>query len=318
MTLRKLTPKSHQKKTGIPTMGGILIITTVFISVLICGKLNNEWVILSFLTLLGFGLLGFLDDFIKNAKKDGKGIGVKIKLFFQMILALSIVLYLYFKKGTPHYIHFPFDNLKESITLIVFPFFSLVNVDLKQLYIPFAVFIIIAFSNAVNFTDGLDGLAIGLTLLVMLSVMGFAYLTGNGVFASYLKIPFIENAGEITVFAGALVGACLGFLWFNAHPAQIFMGDTGSLALGSVIGILSLILKIELLIPIIGGVFVLEALSVLLQILFYKLFKKRIFKMAPLHHHFEMMGWSESKIIFRFWIVGAIFALIGFASLKIR
>ena len=315
--LRKLTPHTHQKKSGIPSMGGVLIIIGVVVSVLLCGKLDNANVLLCLMALIGYGTIGLIDDLMKHFKNEGKGIGVRWKFLLQVLLATGLVSYLYCFKNVD-YMDLRFMGEKGFITEIIFPFFNSVRLDLKILYIPFGVFVIVAFSNAVNLTDGLDGLAVGLALLVLLSAMGLSYLTGHAVIASYLKIPFIQDAGEVSVFVSALLGACLGFLWFNAHPAQVFMGDTGSLAIGSVIGVLSLSLKIELLIPIIGGVFVLEALSVVLQVIYYKLCGKRLFKMAPIHHHFELMGWSESKIIMRFWILGAILALVGLASLKIR
>ena len=318
MVLRKLTPRGHKKKFGIPSMGGVLIVAAIVLGVLVSADLTNLNILFCLFSLVGFALIGFFDDYIKFIKKDGKGIASRLKLTMQIILALLVAVGLYYRGVSTEYMLLTALEKKVNITHIVFPFVSKYSLSLSWLYIPFASFVIVSFSNAVNITDGLDGLAVGLILLVVFSIMLFAYVSGHFFIADYLKIPFIMDSGELAVFGGAIVGACLGFLWFNAYPAQIFMGDTGSLALGGMIGVLSLILKIEIVILFIGGVFVIEAASVVLQVLSYKLTKKRIFKMAPLHHHFEMIGWHESKIVLRFWIVGIILALIGVAFLKVR
>jgi len=297
-------------------MGGILILAAIIISTLLTGNLKNQNVLLCIITLIGFGLLGFLDDYIKDFFSKGKGISSRFKFFTQIVLATIIAVYLFYfnpneyllGKNTPAVL---------AVTSIYIPFLNNVSVNIGLFYIPFAVFLIVGFSNAVNITDGLDGLAIGLTLFTVLAFTTIAYLSGHRQIAEYLKIPFSPQVGEITVFTGAIAGACLGFLWFNSHPAQIFMGDTGSLSLGGIIAVIALLLKNEIIFGVIGGVFVIETASVILQVLSFRLRGKRIFKMAPIHHHFEILGYPENKIILRMWIVGAVCALTGIASLKI-
>ena len=314
---RRLTPFSHKKKDGTPSMGGIFIIFSVLISVLFTGNFSNPNIILCLVALVGFGIIGFVDDYIKEAKRDGRGIAGRFKFFAQIFLSAAIACYLYYLPSNSFIIPLhPSIDLKPSE--ITFPFFAHLTLDISYLYIPFAMLVIVGSSNAVNITDGLDGLAIGLSFFVLICFAVITYLSGHYKIAEYLKIPFSPQIGELTVFLAALCGACLGFLWFNAHPAQIFMGDTGSLSLGGLIGVATLLLKKELWLPIIGGVFVIETLSVIIQIGSFKWRKKRVFKMAPLHHHFELLGWHENKIITRFWILGAILALVGIASLKIR
>ena len=315
--IRKLTPDSHKEKSGTPSMGGIFIVGSVVISTLFASDLLNPNIILLLISLVGFALLGFIDDYVKEARQDGKGVASRIKLIGQIILALSISCYLYFFPSNQFFLSGD-DSMPLSISTITLPFITEYTIDLGIFYIPFAMLVIISSSNAVNITDGLDGLAIVLSLLVFMTFFIITYMTGHQFIAEYLKIPFSPQVGEISVFLAALCGACLGFFWFNSHPAQIFMGDTGSLSLGGIIAVIALLLKKELLLPIIGGVFVMETLSVILQVIYYKLRGKRIFRMAPIHHHFELKGWKENKVITRFWILGAIFAIITLASFKIR
>jgi len=316
-SIREHTPENHQKKKGTPSMGGILIVGAVTIATLLSGNLTNVNVLICLFTLVGFAAIGFVDDYLKEVKKDGKGIAARFKFSAQIVLGLIVAIYLYYFNPN---LYLTGAHSVETLRVseITIPFLSYVTIDLGVWYIPFALFIIVASSNAVNMSDGLDGLAIGLTLFAVLAFTVLAYLSGHKLIAEYLKVPFLPHIGEITVFTGALAGACLGFLWFNSHPAQIFMGDTGALSLGGVIGVMALLLKNELLLGIIGGVFVVEALSVILQVASFKLRKKRIFRMAPIHHHFELKGWHENKVITRFWIIGAVLALIGLATLKIR
>ena len=315
--IRKLTPESHKKKMGTPSMGGIFIVGTVVLATIFASDLLNPNIILLLITLIGFALLGFTDDYIKEARKDGRGIASRVKLIGQIVLALSISCYLYFSPSNQYFLSGNV-SIPLSVSTITMPFFTEYTIDLGIFYIPFAMLIIISSSNAVNITDGLDGLAIVLSLLVFMTFFIITYMTGHQFIAEYLKIPFSPQVGEISVFLAALCGACLGFFWFNSHPAQIFMGDTGSLALGGIIAVVALILKKELLLPIIGGVFVMETLSVIIQVGYYKLHGRRIFRMAPIHHHFELKGWPENKVITRFWILGAILAIISLASFKIR
>jgi phospho-N-acetylmuramoyl-pentapeptide-transferase len=315
--MRPDTPEAHRKKVGTPSMGGILIVASVVVSILITGNLTNPNVLLCLAALMGYGILGFFDDYLKEVRKDGKGVSGKVKMAFQVLLAVTLVSYIIY--GNPNrYLFFnaPIPDLKTFEVSI--PFLTYSHLNFGWLYAPFAVFILVAASNAVNLTDGLDGLAIGLTLFVVIAYTGIAYLSGHHNMAHYLRIPFIPQIGEITVFTGALAGACLGFLLFNSHPAQVFMGDTGSLALGGVLGMLALLLKQEILLGIIGGVFVIETLSVIIQVWSFRIRKKRVFKMAPLHHHFELSGWHENKIIIRFWVAGAVLALFALATLKLR
>lgn len=303
-SIRDDGPQSHLKKAGTPTMGGLLIVVTLSIAVLLWQNLKNPYTWVVLISFWGFALIGFLDDYLKIFRHNTKGLNAKMKLVGQFLVSTSVVVYLYFTV--------------EDVTLLYVPFIKNPVWDMGILYIPFAILLLVGFSNAVNLADGLDGLASGLIIFVGLTFSLLTYVVGHINFAQYLQFPFIPLSGELTVTCMALVGACLGFLWYNAHPAQIFMGDTGSLALGGLIGVISLLIKKELLIFVIGGVFVIEAASVILQVLFYKIFKRRIFRMAPLHHHFELKGWTETQVVVRFWILGGLFALIGLITLKVQ
>ncbi len=299
-------PQTHLVKSGTPTMGGILIILSVAVAVLLWEDLRNPltWILL--FALLGFGAIGAADDLLKIRKKNSDGLSAKTKLALQVIVSLAVALALYFLEGG------------ES-TKIYVPFFKNHMVDLGPFWIVFAVIYVSAWSNAVNIADGLDGLASGLCIMAILAFSILTYISGRADWSSYLNIPFIKGAGELTVFNFALLGACTGFLWFNTHPAQVFMGDAGALSLGGVLGVLSLIVKKEILLLLIGGVFVMELGSVMLQVLYFKLTKgKRLFRMAPIHHHFELSGLEESKVVVRFWILGGIFALVALSTLKIQ
>ena len=294
------------KKIGTPTMGGLIILTGLLVSVLMWGDLTNIYVIFALYIAISFGVLGAYDDYRKIKFKDSSGISSKIKILIQIILAvIGIVFLLYFS-----------DN--GELKNLFFPFFKNLVLNLGWFFIPFSVFVIIGSSNAVNLTDGLDGLATVPVILVAVCFAFISYVTGNIVFSEYLQIPYIEGTGEISIFCGAIIGACLGFLWFNAPPAKIFMGDTGSLSLGGSLGAVGIITKHEIVLAITGGLFVLEALSVMVQVISFKLTGKRIFKMAPIHHHFEKKGWPESTVVIRFWIISIILAMIGLATLKLR
>ena len=304
-------PETHRGKAGTPTMGGILILMSILISVLLWSRLNQPSTLLLLLSTLWFGLLGFIDDYQKVARKQSLGLSVKQKIFLQLFGALLIATYLYFtdslsSKDTPN-------------TALVFPFFKNFRPDIGILYIPFASVVIVGASNAVNLTDGLDGLAIGCVIFVATTFGVLSYLTSHQKLADYLDIVHLSGNGEAsTIFCAALIGSGLGFLWYNCHPAQIFMGDTGSLALGGVIGTIALLIKLEILLVIVGGIFVAEALSVILQVGSFKIRGKRIFKMAPLHHHFEQIGWKETQVVNRFWIIALILMLIALSTLKTR
>ncbi|MDR2521412.1 MAG: phospho-N-acetylmuramoyl-pentapeptide-transferase, partial [Spirochaetaceae bacterium] len=256
------------------------------------------------ISFAGFGAIGFIDDVLKIKGRDSKGLSPRAKLIMQFILALAIVLFLYFNAGIS--------------TALYLPFFKNPVFDMGWLWIPFAVLLIVGESNAVNLSDGLDGLAAGLLIFVFITLAILTYLTGRVDFSKYLGIPYIKESGELTIFCLAAIGACVGFLWFNAHPAEVFMGDTGSLSLGGVIAVISLLIKKEILMLVIGGVFVLEAASVIIQVFVFKLRKRRVFKMAPLHHHFELSGWAETKVVTRFWILGGLFTIIALLTLKIQ
>ena len=304
-TIRKDGPATHLAKSGTPTMGGVMIILSVIISMLLWQNFDNSYVWITILSFLAFGLIGFLDDYLKIKGHNSDGLSARRKLILQFLFAIIIVSYLYFSGN-------------EETTVLYLPFFKEPVVDMGFLWIPFAVLLIVGESNSVNFSDGLDGLASGLLILVFITLSILTYLSGREDYSSYLGIPYIAGAGELTVFCLAGVGACVGFLWFNAHPAEVFMGDVGSLSLGGVIAVISLLIKKEILILIIGGVFVLETASVIIQVLYFKWKKKRIFRMAPLHHHFEMGGWTETKVVIRFWILGGLFAIIALSTLKIQ
>jgi len=304
---RKDGPQRHiVEKAGTPTMGGVLILSSIIFSVFIWSDLKNIFIWITLFSTISFGLIGLIDDYIKIKSLNNDGLKVLTRVSLQIILSFIIILLIY-------------NSLPQKInTIIHFPFFKNFILDLGIFFIPFGIFLIIGSANAVNLTDGLDGLAIVPVLIVAMSFAFIAYVCGNLIFSNYLQIQFILGSGELTVICGALVGAALGFLWFNAPPAKVFMGDTGSLSMGSALGTLSLITKHEIVLAIIGGLFVLETLSVIIQVVSFKLTGKRIFKMAPLHHHFEKQGWAESTIVIRFWIITVVLALIGLATLKIR
>jgi len=303
--VREDGPETHLVKSGTPTMGGVLILLSVTVSTLLWQDLNNAYTWLVLFSMIAFGTIGFIDDYLKIFRKNSVGLHARVKFIGQILVALVVMILLY-------------KNGNEHTTLLYIPFFKYPVVDLSLLYIPFGVVLLVGTSNAVNLTDGLDGLAIGLVILVSVTFAIITYVTGRADYAEYLQIPYLRGSGELTIFTLALMGASIGFLWFNSHPAEVFMGDTGSLALGGVIGVLSLMLKKEILLIVIGGVFVLEALSVIIQVFSYKLRRKRVFKMAPLHHHFELKGWDESKVVIRFWILGGLFTILSLSTLKIQ
>ena len=300
-------PQDHLiKKIGTPTMGGLLILIGLIVSVLLWSDLSNIYILFCLYIVISFGLLGALDDFKKIKNNNSSGISFRLKLFSQIFLAFIGISFL------TYYVNY------QELTYLYFPFFKNLFLNLGWFFIPFSVFIIVGSSNAVNLTDGLDGLATVPVILVAACFAFISYISGNIIFSEYLKITYIEGTGEISIFCGAIIGSCLGFLWFNAPPAKIFMGDTGSLALGGSLGAVGIITKHEIVLAITGGLFVLEALSVIVQVLSYKLTGKRIFRMAPIHHHFEKKGWPESTVVIRFWIISIILAMIGLATLKLR
>jgi phospho-N-acetylmuramoyl-pentapeptide-transferase len=299
-------PQTHLTKQGTPTMGGILIITAVAVSVLLWSDLTNKYVWVVLFATLVFGAIGFWDDYLKVVKKRSTGLNVREKFGLQIAASFAIGLFLYYFSGDPDAAH------------LSVPFFKRFVIDLGWFYIPFTVIVIVGSSNAVNLTDGLDGLAAGLVGIAAIANAIIVYLGGNRIIANYLNIQYIPGSGELAVFCAALLGASMGFLWYNAHPADVFMGDVGSLSLGGALGALAVVTKHELILIVVGGIFVSEAVSVMLQVASYKLTGKRIFKMAPIHHHFEQLGWPESKVIIRFWIVGIILALVSLSSLKLR
>jgi len=299
-------PESHVlTKQGTPTMGGLMILVGVGISTLLWARLDNGYIWAVLLVTLGYGALGFLDDYLKVSKQNTNGLSGRKKLLGQFVIALIATVWITYISG------------KESMGLTI-PFFKDIFIHLSFFYIPFAMFVIVGTSNAVNLTDGLDGLAIVPVMIASAVFMIIAYLCGHFVFANYLQILHVPGSGELAVFCAAIVGAALGFLWFNAPPAQIFMGDTGSLALGGALGTMSIITKHELVLAIVGGLFVLEAVSVIVQVASFKLTGKRVFRMAPIHHHFEKKGWAESTVVIRFWIIAMILGIIGLTTLKLR
>lgn len=299
-------PQTHFSKAGTPTMGGALILISITISTLLWSDWNNHYVWVLLLTTLLFGLIGWVDDYRKVFENNSAGLSAKWKYFWQSLVGLTASLALYFSAAGP-----------AEISYAV-PFFKTIAINIGVIYILISYFFVVGFSNAVNLTDGLDGLAILPSVLVGGALGAIAYLAGNAEFSNYLNIPYIEGAGEVAVFSGALVGAGLGFLWFNTYPAQIFMGDVGSLALGASLGLMAIIARHEIVLVIMGGVFVAETLSVILQVISFKFRGKRIFKMAPLHHHFELSGWPEPRVIVRFWIITFVLVLVGLATLKLR
>ena len=305
-TVRDDGPESHFSKAGTPTMGGSLILVAIATSTLFWADLTNRFVWVVLLVTLLFGAIGGLDDYRKLVKGDHKGLPARHKYFWQSLIGLGAAFFLY------HTAVFPAE------TQLIVPFFKTVAVDLGWVFIVLAYFVIVGSSNAVNLTDGLDGLAIMPTVLVAGALGIFAYVTGHTGFAKYLGIPYIGGVGEVVVFCGAMVGAGLGFLWFNTYPAQVFMGDIGALALGAALGVVAVLVRQELVLLIMGGVFVVETVSVILQVVSFKLTGRRIFKMAPLHHHLELQGWPEPRVIVRFWVITVILVLVGLATLKLR
>lgn len=299
-------PKSHLSKAGTPTMGGALIIIAVVVSTLLWGDLSNRYVWITLFVIIAFGMIGWVDDYRKVVEKNSKGLSAREKYFWQSVCALVAAVLLYASASLP-----------QETNLIV-PVFKDIVFQLGPWFILLTYLVIVGTSNAVNLTDGLDGLAIMPTVLVAAALGVFAYASGNSVFANYLHIPYLPGTGELIVFCGALLGAGLGFLWFNTYPAQVFMGDVGALALGASLGVVAVMVRQEIVLFIMGGVFVMETVSVILQVASYKLTGRRIFRMAPLHHHFELKGWPEPRVIVRFWIITVILVLIGLATLKIR
>jgi phospho-N-acetylmuramoyl-pentapeptide-transferase len=319
--IREEGPKSHQKKAGTPTMGGVLIVVSIILPTMLWANLRNRYVWVAVLTTVAYAAVGFADDYIKIVRKRSLGLTAREKIGFQIVISLAVGVFLLYlmnihlydtRLNVPFFKTFAPTLLIERLFATPFWFFG---------YLPFLIFIsivIVGSSNAVNLTDGLDGLAIGCTLIASAALTALTYVTGNMVLSDYLEISHIRQAGELTIFCGTMVGASLGFLWYNAYPAEVFMGDVGSLALGGAIGTIAVIVKEELLLIFIGGVFVAEALSVMIQVVSFKTRGKRVFRMAPLHHHFELIGWSESKVIIRFWIAALILALFALSTLKLR
>ena len=297
-------PERHQSKAGTPTMGGVLILSSLLLATLLLADLSNRYIWLVMLVTLGFAAIGFIDDYRKLSGGNSKGLPGLTRLRWEFTIGLAAGAFLYLVPN--------FD------TALYFPFFKNLHWELGVLYIPFAALLLVGASNAVNLTDGLDGLAIGPVMTTGFTYGVFAYTTGNVKYAEYLQLAYIDGVGEVAIFCGALVCAGLGFLWFNAYPAMMFMGDVGALPLGAALGIVALLTKQELVLPIAGAVFVVEALSVILQVASYKLRRKRIFRMAPIHHHFELQGWPEPQIIVRFWIVSILCALVALSTLKLR
>ncbi|MBS1819852.1 MAG: phospho-N-acetylmuramoyl-pentapeptide-transferase [Acidobacteria bacterium] len=305
--IRQEGPQSHRAKAGTPTMGGLLILAAALVPTLLWADLTNAYVWIAVLTTAAYGAIGFADDYLKIVRRDHHGLLPRYKMGWQIVVALvvGIVLMMLQEQGAYN-------------TRLIFPFFKRLIPDLGWFYLPFVVFVLVAWSNAVNLTDGLDGLAISTFAIVAATFTALAYVTGHRVLADYLLLVRFPESAELTVFCGALVGASLGFLWYNAYPAEIFMGDVGSLALGAAIGTVATLIKQELLLVVVGGVFVMEAMSVVIQVASFKLTGKRVFRMAPLHHHFELSGWSEPKVYARFVIVGIVFALFSLTTLKLR
>ncbi|MFP4081551.1 MAG: phospho-N-acetylmuramoyl-pentapeptide-transferase [Candidatus Aminicenantes bacterium] len=301
-------PESHMEKKGTPSMGGLLIISSTLIPTLLWGDLGNTYIWMAMATMFCFGLLGFWDDYLKIKRKKSSGLIIRHKLLFQIVISAFIGLILVY-----------LGRMGEFNLHLSFPFFKKWMPYLGWLYLPWIMLILIGSSNSVNLADGLDGLAIGLTFISASAFTALSYTAGHALWSEYLNIARVPQAAELTIFAGAMSGACLGFLWYNCHPAQVFMGDSGALSLGGTIGIIAILIKQEFLLFMVAGVFIIEALSSLLQIGYFKLTGgKRIFKMAPLHHHFELIGWSEEKIVIRFWIAAIIFALFSLTTLKLR
>ena len=308
--VREDGPESHLPKAGTPTMGGALILTAIMVSTVLWADLENTFVWVVLFVTLSFGVIGYVDDYKKLVLQDPAGISAGQKLFWQSFAAIVAAIALYICAAA--------DGTLETATALLIPYFKDLTIPLGMFQIVITYFFIVGFSNAVNLTDGLDGLAIMPTVLVGGALGVFAYVTGNVNFSDYLGIPYVAGTGEILVFCAALAGAGLGFLWFNTYPAQVFMGDIGALSLGAALGTVAVVVRQEIVLAIMGGVFVVETLSVIVQVVSFKLTGKRVFRMAPLHHHFELKGWAEPKVIVRFWIITVILVLIGLASLKIR
>ena len=306
-SVRSDGPQTHLVKAGTPTMGGALILTAGAVTTLLWGDLSNRYVWACLVTTVGFGAIGWIDDYRKVVHKNSKGLSAKSKFFWQTVIAATALSYLAFRA-----------NLPQQTDLIV-PFFKTVAIPLGAIgFIVLGWFMVVGFSNAVNLTDGLDGLAIMPTVMVASALAIFAYVAGNKVFATYLGVPHIAGAGELAIFCGAIAGAGLAFLWFNAYPAEVFMGDVGALALGGALGLVAVICRQEIVLIIMGGVFVVETLSVMIQVASFKLTGKRVFRMAPLHHHYELKGWKENQVVVRFWIITMMLVLFGLSTLKLR
>ncbi|MGE5663338.1 MAG: phospho-N-acetylmuramoyl-pentapeptide-transferase [Deltaproteobacteria bacterium] len=303
-TIRRDGPERHLAKEGTPTMGGLLIVLAAVVPTLLWANLTNPYIWIAVFVTVGFGTIGFIDDYKKVIRKDPKGMSAKAKFLSQVGLALVAALIISMDIG-----------IQARVSV---PFFKKLNPNLGMFYVPFIVLVIVGASNAVNLTDGLDGLAIGPSIISAGTYMVFAYLAGHVKIANYLQILYVPGAGELTIFCGAMAGAGIGFLWYNTYPAQVFMGDTGSLAIGAALGVVAIMVKQEIVLVLVGGVFVMEALSVIFQVFSYKTTRKRIFRMAPVHHHFELKGWAEPKIIVRFWIISIILALLAMSTRKIR
>jgi phospho-N-acetylmuramoyl-pentapeptide-transferase len=299
-------PQTHLGKQGTPTMGGILIIASIVVTTLLWGNLANRYIWIMLMSIISYGVIGFIDDYLKVSKANPKGLSARYKFGFQIAVALAISVFLYLT---------PTD---QYATKLIMPFFKQLLFDLGVFYVPFAVLVIVGSSNAVNLTDGVDGLAIGLVGIAVLANGALVYISGHAGLAKYLQVIYIQDVGELTVFCGAMFGASLGFLWYNTYPAEVFMGDVGSLGLGGALGTLAVITKHEIVLAVVGGIFVVETLSVILQVASFKMTGKRIFRMAPIHHHFELKGWAEPKTVVRFWIVGIILALLSLSTIKLR
>ncbi|MDD2722116.1 MAG: phospho-N-acetylmuramoyl-pentapeptide-transferase [Gallionella sp.] len=306
-SVRNDGPQTHLVKAGTPTMGGALILTSIAITTLLWGDLHNHYVWVVLLTTLGFGVVGWVDDYRKVVHRNPKGLSAKAKMFWQSIIATVVAVYLWKTATVP------------AQTELIIPFLKYLTFSLTAFgFIALTYFVIVGTSNAVNLTDGLDGLAIMPTVMVSSALAFFAYVAGNVVFAKYLGVPYVPGAGELAVFCGGVAGAGLAFLWFNAYPAEVFMGDVGALALGAALGVVAVIVRQELVLFIMGGVFVVETLSVVIQVASFKLTGKRVFRMAPLHHHYELKGWKETQVVVRFWIITMMLVLLGLATLKLR
>ncbi len=305
-SVREDGPKTHLSKAGTPTMGGALILIVILITTLLWGDLGNRYVWTVLLVTMAFGFIGWIDDYLKISRRNSRGLIARWKYLLQSIVGGSAVVFLYLTAEVP------------AETALIVPFFKDVVIPMGIWYVVLGYFVIVGTSNAVNLTDGLDGLAILPTVMVGAALGLIAYLVGHAEFSAYLQIPFIPDAGELSIFCGALIGSGLGFLWFNTYPAQVFMGDVGALALGAALGVVAIIVRHEIVLFIMGGLFVLEAVSVILQVTSYRLTGRRIFRMAPIHHHFELLGWPEPRVIVRFWIITLVLVIVGLSTLKLR